>query len=60
MKYKIIQQKINEAEPIWSCHPDSHEVGCPHKYWTKEELWEALIIKKKFEASRLSGKRLTR
>ena len=57
MDYKTITQKINEAKPIWHCHPSTgtHDVGCSHKDCTKEELWEALVLKKKFEASGLAG-----
>lgn len=43
-----------KAEDVnWSCrfHPtDSwHEVGCPHQKWKKEELYQHLLAKKKFE-----------
>ena len=56
-----MQQKIDEAKPIWNCKVGQwDEVGCPHKDWKKEELWEALIIKKKFEASKLAGEILTK
>ena len=42
MNYPEIQQKIDEAEPIWNCKANQwHETGCPHKDWTKEELQEA-------------------
>ena len=61
MNHQTIQQKIDEAEPIWNCKVGQwDEVGCPHKDWTKEELWEALITKKKFEASKLAGEILTK
>jgi hypothetical protein len=40
----------------WACrfHPTDwfHEVGCPHREWTKEQLVDALIAKKKFELER--------
>lgn len=43
--------KIEEIEIIFCCrcHPTDywHEVGCPHKEWTKEQLLEALITAKK-------------
>lgn len=38
---------------IWHCrfHPTDgfHEIGCPHKDWTKDELQKALETKKRFE-----------
>lgn len=42
--------KIEDIKINWCCrfHPtDSfHEVGCPHKEWSKEELYKALIVAK--------------
>ncbi len=42
-------------EVTWMCrfHPIHwmHEVGCPHKIWTNQQLIDAIIAKKKFEAS---------
>lgn len=44
----------------WNCHFGvSHEIGCPHKEWTKEQLLDALIQNKKFEQSGLRGETLT-
>ena len=52
-----------KSEVTWNCrfHPGDwwHEVGCPHKVWTVEELRNALISKKRFEESGLVGKTLT-
>lgn len=50
-KAKVNKEKqLNDFEPVYSCrfHPvDSwHEVGCPHKNWTKEELQRALDMAK--------------
>ena len=60
MNYKTIQQKIDKTKPVWNCHAGvQHEIGCPHKEWTKEELLSALIGKKKFEASGIAGTILT-
>lgn len=61
MNYKTIQELIEKTEPVWNCisRRNQHEVGCPHKEWTKEDLLKALISKKKFEASGLSGTVLT-
>lgn len=43
----------------WHCrfHPFNswHEVGCPHRNWTKEELQSALETKKSFEVMRQKG-----
>ena len=45
--------KERQDKVKWSCrfHPTNwwHEVGCPHKEWTNEELLDALITKKEFE-----------
>jgi hypothetical protein len=45
----IVEEKVKELKdfsPTWCCrfHPVNwwHEVGCPHREWTKEELQEAL------------------
>jgi hypothetical protein len=61
MNKKEIEKIIEKTEPVWNCHSsvDSHEIGCPHKDWTKEQLQNALISKKKFEASGLAGTVLT-
>jgi len=44
-------------DPIWNCriHPTDwyHEVGCPHRMWTPEELRDGLVNFK------LTGKPLT-
>lgn len=41
---------VKEGYVNWNCrfHPTDwwHEVGCPHKDWTKEELQEALVTAK--------------
>jgi hypothetical protein len=38
------------TNPRWNCrfHPTDywHEVGCPHREWTKEQLQKALIMAK--------------
>ena len=61
MKYEDIQKILNDTKVIWSCNhtKDEHEIGCPHKTWTNEDLLEALISKKKFERSGLRGEALT-
>ena len=45
------------SEPVWDCkiHPTDwhHEVGCPHRMWSPEELLDGL---KNFK---LKGKPLT-
>lgn len=34
-----------KLEPRWTCHfrLQQHQVGCPHKEWSKEDLHSALI-----------------
>ena len=61
LNYLALHQKIAEAKVVWSCNSGhgEHEVGCPHKSWTNEELLDALITKKKFEQSGLAGTILT-
>lgn len=53
-KLKERQNKVR-----WTCrfHPYDwwHEVGCPHREWTNDELLSALITKKEFEESKLKG-----
>ena len=53
MNKKEIENKIQETPITWHCrfHPTDwwHEVGCPHKPWTKEELQSAIETKKRFE-----------
>lgn len=47
------------VDVIWACrfHPtDSvHEVRCPHQEWTKEQLLEALITRKRFEQGMINS-----
>ena len=47
-EFKKLQDSVG-----WTCrfHPtDSfHEVGCPHRTWTIEQIMSALVAKKKFE-----------
>lgn len=42
--------KIKSNEIHWTCrfHPTNswHEVGCPHRQWTKEEIQDALETQK--------------
>lgn len=49
-----ILKEIDNAGIVWYCrfHPTEsfHEVGCPHQQWTVEQLTNALISKKRFEA----------
>lgn len=61
MNYQEIQDKIENTKISWNCHlsRNEHEVGCPHRKWSVEELQDALIRKKKFEQSRLAGTILT-
>lgn len=61
MNKKEFEEKIEAVHVSWNCihRYDQHEVGCPHKDWTKEELLSALISKKKFEQSGLRGMVLT-
>lgn len=63
MKQEEIKKTIEQQEVSWNCryHPTNwwHEVGCPHQEWTKEELLDALVTKKKFEQSNLRGQILT-
>src|SRR3990167_10384787 len=52
-----INNNSEKLKILWHCrfHPTAywHEVGCPHQSWTKEELQEGLIAKKKLEAMNL-------
>lgn len=45
------EQKFKDIEVTWNCrfHPFNswHEIGCPHKEWTKEQYRDALIMAKK-------------
>jgi len=61
MNMMNIKNKVENTQITWGCNftEGSHEIGCPHKKWTKAQLREALISKKKFEESRLSGTVLT-
>ena len=47
----MLIMNIEDEKVTWSCrnHPTDwfHEIGCPDKEWTKEELKQALEIKKK-------------
>ena len=55
--------KTRQLKVHWSCrfHPTDwwHEIGCPHKEWSTEELLSALLTKKEFEESNLRGQILT-
>lgn len=48
----LFENRVKEAQknPHWNCrfHPTEwwHEVGCPHKPWTPEELVNAIILHK--------------
>lgn len=55
-------KKILDKEIVWNCHSGAgtHEVGCPHKKWTEEDLRAALELKKRFEQSGLAGKVFTK
>lgn len=57
MNQKEFNDRIDKVHVTWNCrfHPFNwwHEIGCPHKEWTKEELLDALIFKKRFEKFRL-------
>jgi hypothetical protein len=59
MNKEDIDKLVDEIEITWNCrfHPTDwwHEVGCPHKDWTKEELWDALRTSKKSEKLRQKG-----
>ena len=50
-------KEIDSMPVTWVCrfHPTDwfHEIGCPHKTWTREQLLDALIAKKKFDTWRL-------
>jgi hypothetical protein len=63
MNQKELDEKLAKVNLTWNCrfHPVDwwHEVGCPHKEWTVEELRDALISKKRFEQSGLKGTVLT-
>ena len=43
--------KIEDYKVNWNCrfHPTNwwHEIGCPHKDWSKEDLQRALELAKK-------------
>lgn len=52
MAKAILDFKFDKDAPVsWTCrfHPIDwwHEVGCPHREWTKEELQEALVNAKR-------------
>jgi len=55
--------KERQEKLHWSCRfrPTDwwHEIGCPHKEWSAEELLSALLTKKEFEESNLKGQILT-
>ena len=61
MNIEEMRKEIAGQTVTWNCihRRQQHEVGCPHKEWTNGELLEALILKKKFEQSRLKGMILT-
>ena len=48
------KKELKDFSPSYNCrfHPTDgwHEVGCPHKEWTKEELQEALNNSKQSNA----------
>lgn len=50
---RTVKGMDNGSEVPWACrfHPTDwfHEVGCSHCEWSKEDLLQALITKKKFE-----------
>ena len=62
MNINDIKNKVENTQVTWDCifREDQHEIGCPHKEWTKEQLLDALISKKKFEQSGLAGTVLTK
>lgn len=45
-------KKIQDQPIVWHCHHrlNQHEVGCPHRVWTAEQLREALVSSKKSHA----------
>lgn len=51
MKYASLRKRAEKYN--WCCrfHPFNwwHEVGCPHREWTREQLYSALLSKKDFE-----------
>ena len=61
MKFNNIKNKIENTQVTWNCIPreDQHEIGCPDKSWSNEQLQSALIAKKKFEQSGLAGTTLS-
>ena len=61
MDIDAIKKRIENTKISWDCisREDQHEIGCPHKEWTKEQLLSALISKKKFEQSGLAGVTIT-
>lgn len=46
-----------KTEPLWNCrfHATNywHEVGCPHREWTTQELRDALVTAKQSSAWQL-------
>lgn len=57
---KKLKSVLDKVEVSWNCihRRGMHEVGCPHKEWTKEQLLDALVSKKKFEQSGLVGTKI--
>ena len=49
-KQELSEDRHTANGPKWNCrfHPTDwwHEVGCPHKTWTNDELWKALVTAK--------------
>jgi hypothetical protein len=35
-------KQLEDFAPVYSCSGTSHEVGCPHKEWSREDLQDAL------------------
>jgi len=61
MTIEEMREKMAGQIVVWNCihRRDQHEIGCPHKEWTKEQLLEVIIMKKKFEQANLKGTVLT-
>lgn len=54
-KVDMGKKRIEDYTPIYACihRWNQHEVGCPHRDWTKEELKSALDTAKSSEAYRI-------
>jgi hypothetical protein len=46
---KRLAKETNQADVKWACSGGTHEVGCPHRDWSREQLLQALLKRKLFD-----------